>query len=187
MAFTGEIPQRTDTGPDTVQLLHELSGGGDWKYPHQVWWHNLSSEVEMSEGKVILQRNLHWLKRWVSKSSVKFSEVPSPAPRWESQRQVQDGIYVVVENPYGKGPGSPGGKQADHELAVCICSESVSQDMVVWALGDRGETANCLAVTTVRRKIPDTEGNKAQISATTIETKTKPQKTSETMLAEIEK
>lgn len=53
--------------------------------------------------------------------------------------------------------------------------------------GDRGETANCLAVTTVRRKIPDTEGNKAQISATTIETKTKPQKTSETMLAEIEK
>lgn len=54
--------------------------------------------------------------------------------------------------------------------------ESVSHDKVVRALGDRGETANFLAMRTVRRNIPDTEGNKAQISATTIETKAKPHK-----------
>lgn len=63
---------------------------------------------------------------------------------------------------------------------VTVRGQSVSQYKVVQSLGDRGETPNCLARRNVRKNIPDTEGNKAPISATTIETKPKPHKTRET-------
>ena len=68
--------------------------------------------------------------------------------------------------------------------------ESAPQEETVGSLGDREETANCLATRTVSRNIPDTEGNQAQIAATTRETKpkthkTKPKrKTQKTMLTE---
>lgn len=122
MAFTDDIPKAQILGLTLFNFsINYLVDGTESTLIKSDDANKLSSEVGMSEGRGILQRDPDSQKRWVNKNSVKFNEVSSPAPGRSSQRQVQDRICVAVEHPYRKGPGSPDRQQADHESAVRIC------------------------------------------------------------------
>ena len=54
---------------------------------------------------------------------VQQGQVEGPAcGSWQSQTQVQAGWRVAREQPWGEGLGGTGGWEAQHEVAICICS-----------------------------------------------------------------
>lgn len=87
----------------------------------------LSGEVETREGRAVIWRELNGLGEQARKNNIKFHRDKSCT--WDNiKRAVQAGTCVGGEQPCWKGPGGPGGQDAEHETAAWCCSNEGRSD-----------------------------------------------------------
>lgn len=91
-----------------------------WKHFQPADDTKLGGEVNVSEGKAILQSDLESLEEWASKNYM--NKVQSAALRtiW-MKSSLKAGICVSKEQHCWNGPGGPG-EQAEHESAGHCCN-----------------------------------------------------------------
>ena len=88
----------------------------------------LGEAADKPEGCAAIQQDLERLERWAQRNLMKFNKGKCRVlhlGRNNPMHQYRLGADLLESSSVEKGPGCPGGRQVDHEPAVCPgCQES---------------------------------------------------------------